>query len=130
VAEQPTDDPLAGLIQIGIKAFRKGDRAGARSLFAALAKQHPHDIRLWLWLAGTTTNPDERRVAIGRAYDIDPEHPLVQKAVAALGMLPEPVPTEPPLEPRMATRRQVVLRWLWLLLALLLVAMLLTLLLG
>jgi hypothetical protein len=52
------------ILQFGIEAARDGNREEARNLFTLLTKQDPNNIQAWLWLAGVSDTPTQRRNAL------------------------------------------------------------------
>jgi hypothetical protein len=77
-------EQLDNLIQVGVQALRDGERAQARALFQALARRHPDHVKLLLWLAASLDSPAERRGALERVLEIDPQNAVAQKGLAAL----------------------------------------------
>jgi hypothetical protein len=120
MTEPKQADPLAPLIQVGVKALREGDRAGARSLFQALVRRHPDHVQLLLWLAASVDSPAERRGALERVLALDPANAVARRGLAALDAASAPIeparPVEAPLTPEGAGRRLRLLQALVLLL--------------
>lgn len=72
------------ILQFGIEAARDGNREEARNLFTLLTKQDPNNIQAWLWLAGVSDNPTQRRNALERALQIDPQNEMALRGLRAL----------------------------------------------
>lgn len=72
------------ILQLGIEAARDGNREEARNLFALLTKQDPTNIQAWLWLAGVSDNTSQRRNALERALQIDPQNEMALRGLRAL----------------------------------------------
>lgn len=72
------------ILQLGIEAARDGNREEARNLFALLTKQNPTNIQAWLWLAGVSDNASQRRNALERALQIDPQNEMALRGLRAL----------------------------------------------
>ena len=72
------------ILQLGIEAARDGNREEARNLFALLTKQDPQNIQAWLWLAGVSDNASQRRNALERALQIDPQNEMALRGLRAL----------------------------------------------
>ena len=72
------------ILQLGIEAARDGNREEARNLFALLTKQDPTNIQAWLWLAGVSDNASQRRNALERALQIDPQNEMALRGLRAL----------------------------------------------
>jgi len=64
------------ILQFGIEAARDGNREEARNLFTLLTKQDPNNIQAWLWLAGVSDTPTQRRNALERALQSDPHNEM------------------------------------------------------
>jgi hypothetical protein len=72
------------ILQFGIEAARDGNREEARNLFTLLTKQDPNNIQAWLWLAGVSDTPTQRRNALERALQIDPHNEMALRGLRAL----------------------------------------------
>ncbi len=72
------------ILQLGIEAARDGNRDEARNLFGLLTKQDPTNIQAWLWLAGVSDNASQRRNALERALQIDPQNEMAIRGLRAL----------------------------------------------
>lgn len=72
------------MLQFGIEAARDGNREEARNLFSLLTKQDPGNIQAWLWLAGVSDNPTQRRNALEHALQIDPQNEMALRGLRAL----------------------------------------------
>jgi len=86
------------ILQLGIEAAREGNREEARNMFGLLTRQQPNNLQAWLWLAGVSDGPDERRAALERALEIEPTNELAIKGLQRLGVS-LPVATMPPSTP-------------------------------
>ncbi len=96
------------LLQLGIDAAREGNREEARNLFSLLTRQEPDNVQAWLWLAGVAEGPEQRRAALERVLELDPDNEMAIKGLQAMGApLPkheserptEASPPPPPPEP-------------------------------
>jgi len=76
------------ILQLGIEAAREGNREKARDLFGLLTRQEPDSAQAWLWLAGVTEGPEQRRAALERAYELDPTNEMALKGLQAIGVNP------------------------------------------
>lgn len=72
------------ILQFGIEAARDGNREEARNLFTLLTKQDPNNIQAWLWLAGVSDSQSQRRNALERALQIDPQNEMALRGLRAL----------------------------------------------
>lgn len=83
--QAPVPGPdIERLLVMATDLARGGNPGGARILFLALAREHPHDPRPWLGLAAATTSTDERRQALERALALDPANQQAQQALQRL----------------------------------------------
>jgi hypothetical protein len=73
------------ILQLGIEAARSNDKAEARELFRLVTREDPNNVQGWLWLAGVAEDREERRAALERVVQIDPNNDLARKGLAALG---------------------------------------------
>lgn len=91
------------LLQLGIDAAREGNREEARNLFSLLTRQEPDNVQAWLWLAGVAEGPEQRRAALERVIELDPDNEMAIKGLQAMGVpLPkrgDERPTEAPPPP-------------------------------
>lgn len=67
------DMAVSGLINRGAEAYRGGQRAEARSLFAEALIAEPENEVAWLWFATVATERGQQRYCIDRALQINPE---------------------------------------------------------
>lgn len=72
------------ILQLGIEAARDGNREEARQLFSLLTKQDPQNIQAWLWMAGVSDSQSQRRNALERALQIDPQNEMALRGLRAL----------------------------------------------
>lgn len=83
--QAPVPGPdIERLLVMATDLARGGNPGGARTLFLALAREHPQDPRPWLGLAAATTSTDERRQALERALALDPANQQAQQALQRL----------------------------------------------
>jgi hypothetical protein len=74
------------ILQLGIEEARNGNRDEARNLFELLTRQEPNNAQAWLWLAGVADNPDQRRAALQRVLELDPDNDMARKGLQAMGV--------------------------------------------
>src|ERR687885_2806056 len=72
------------ILQRGIEAIRAGERAEARELFRMVTREDPRNAQGWLWLAGAAEDREEKRAALERVMEIDPQNALARKGLSAL----------------------------------------------
>lgn len=75
---------LDHLLRMGAAAAQSGQRHAARSLFLALAREHPGDSRVWLGLAGVAASRNEQREALERVVALDPDNERARLALQRL----------------------------------------------
>lgn len=76
------------ILQLGIEAAREGNRDEARNLFSLLTRQEPDNLQAWLWLAGVAEGPEQRRQALERVLELDPNNEMAVKGLQAMGVSP------------------------------------------
>ena len=72
------------ILQRGIEAIRAGERAEARELFRMVTREDPRNAQGWLWLAGAAEDREEKRAALERVMEIEPQNALARKGLSAL----------------------------------------------
>lgn len=70
--ENLPDSPIA-LLNRGVTAYHAGNRDEALRLFAHALLIEPESELGWLWFAAVTDDPAEKRYALDRAIDINPD---------------------------------------------------------
>ncbi|NTW00604.1 MAG: hypothetical protein HGA19_04760 [Oscillochloris sp.] len=75
---------LEQLLKMGVAAARAGNRAAAHSLFLALTRAYPDEVRAWLGLAGVAVSVQEQYEALAHVVALDPEHAQARQALAKL----------------------------------------------
>lgn len=76
------------ILRLGIEAAREGNREEARNLFSLLTRQEPDNVQAWLWLAGVAEGPDQRRAALERVLELEPDNEMALKGLQAMGVTP------------------------------------------
>ena len=74
------------ILQLGIEEARSGNREEARNLFELLTRQEPNNSTAWLWLAGVADNTDQRRAALQRVLELDPNNDMARRGLESLGV--------------------------------------------
>lgn len=72
------------ILQLGIEAARDGNKEEARNLFRLLIGEDSQNVQAWLWLAGVSESLDERRTALERVLELDPDNDMALKSKQAL----------------------------------------------
>jgi hypothetical protein len=105
------------ILRLGKKATEDKRYDEAHRLFTLLTREDPNNVAGWLWLAGVAQSNDERRAALERVIELEPNeegrnHKLARKGLLAMGVTPatpstpsaapipepepEPIPAAPP----------------------------------
>ncbi len=72
------------LLSAGIAALKGGDRQQARQLFTRVVEIKSSDPRPWLWLSGTTDDPQEQRDYLENALAADPNNSAARRGLVLL----------------------------------------------
>lgn len=72
------------LLQDGIRAARAGQREQARDLLMQVIQADERNEAAWLWLSGVVDDPEDVRVCLQNALDINPSNEKAQKGMAWL----------------------------------------------
>ena len=83
----PTRDPnprFDSLLKSGIAAAKKGDRDKARRLLTSATELVFRDPRPWLWLSGTTDDPEEQRSYLEHVLAADPNNSAAKRGLLQL----------------------------------------------
>ncbi|MFN2289979.1 MAG: L,D-transpeptidase family protein [Anaerolineae bacterium] len=134
------NEQIAVLMQRGLEAAQSGNRLGARRYFAAVLELDPTHKQAWLERAAVVEDPREVMAHLAQALTLDPNdkraRQMLRQARRRAGNLPplqelalpstagRPAPVPGPLVAAPKSRRRQALRRLWLLVALLAVALL------
>lgn len=73
-------------LQEGIQKVKDGSLEEAYNIFRKLTDKDPNNEFAWIWLATTSTNPAEKRSALGHALDINPNSSHAKDALRELDM--------------------------------------------
>jgi len=94
------------LVQDGIQAVKNGNRSLAIKLFEQAAMINDTDVRIWIWLSGTTDDLEERRQYLEHAVARDPSNATAKRGLLMITgkldqsrLMPEgasQTPKEPP----------------------------------
>ncbi|HYO87878.1 MAG TPA: hypothetical protein VER79_04475 [Candidatus Limnocylindrales bacterium] len=72
------------LLRQGIDDARSGDRAGARLKFERVVELNDHNEKGWFWLASVVDTDLERRAALEKVLELNPNNDRARKALDAL----------------------------------------------
>jgi tetratricopeptide (TPR) repeat protein len=86
-----------GMIRAGVEAYKKGDKAEARTLLERAIELDDHNEMAWLWLSAVVSNQDEQRTCLENVLVINPRNERAREGLKSLGVDPDMV--APPPEP-------------------------------
>jgi hypothetical protein len=66
---------LEQLLQLGIQAARKGNRAGARVMLQQVLDTDKTNERAWLWMAAIAETSEDRRRYLNAVLRLNPRNP-------------------------------------------------------
>ena len=75
---------LEQLLQLGIQAARKGNKAGARVMFQQIIDADKTNDRAWLWMAAIADTSEDRRRYLNAVLRLNPEHPTALRELEKL----------------------------------------------
>lgn len=74
--------PIPETAQEAISALQRGNKAQARELLEQALADHPHDKRIWMWLAWAAETEAKREEYLRRLLELDPDNQVVQQWLA------------------------------------------------
>lgn len=83
-SNQPPASDVETLLREGIDDARNGDRASARIKFERVVELDDGNEKGWFWLASTLDTDEERRAALDKVLEINPNNDRARKALDAL----------------------------------------------
>lgn len=78
------NDSLKDKLDAGVAAAKAGDKARARQLLEEVISEQPNNELAWIWLASTVNTLKERRLALERVLQINPNNTRAQDALNKL----------------------------------------------
>jgi len=81
MSESDPKAQIRALLQEGMQAARKGDRAHADTLFQAVLEKDPDHEEALLWRAALAEDPDQSAVHLQRALTINPDNTRAQSGL-------------------------------------------------
>lgn len=75
---------LQSKLNAGIEAARAGNQAEARRLLQQVLSADPNNEVAWMWMASAVSTPNERRVCLERALQINPNNARAREALRRL----------------------------------------------
>jgi tetratricopeptide (TPR) repeat protein len=88
-------------LQLGITAFKSGDKDQARVYFLRAIREEPDNEQAWGWLSNTALNLEERIHCLRQIVKINPQNTSAQKLLSELENAQKPVVSDqstPPLD--------------------------------
>jgi predicted TPR repeat methyltransferase len=83
------------MFETAIALAKTGDKAAARILLQQIVASEPHNAQAWGWLAFCAETVAEKRQALERVLEIDPDNQAVRRALEKLPE-EEPAAERPP----------------------------------
>jgi hypothetical protein len=83
-SDDPNTPNLEQLLQLGIQAARKGNKAGARVMFQQIIDADKTNDRAWLWMAAIADTSEDRRRYLNAVLRLNPEHPTALRELEKL----------------------------------------------
>ena len=80
----PNTPNLEQLLQIGIQAARKGNKAGARVTLQQVIDADKTNERAWLWMAAIAETSEDRRRYLNAVLRLNPENPTALRELEKL----------------------------------------------
>ncbi|HRF94569.1 MAG TPA: hypothetical protein PLZ51_05240, partial [Aggregatilineales bacterium] len=79
-----SQDDISQLLEQGIDAAKRGDRATGRRLLEQVIDSEPANELAWIWLASCVNTLKERQECLERVLQINPDNARAKQALAAL----------------------------------------------
>ncbi|MDX2077121.1 MAG: hypothetical protein SFZ02_11865 [bacterium] len=79
-----SQDDISQLLEQGIDAAKRGDRATGRRLLEQVIESDPANELAWIWLASCVNTLKERQECLERVLQINPDNARAKQALAAL----------------------------------------------
>ena len=83
-SDDPNTPNLEQLLQIGIQAARKGNKAGARVTLQQVIDADKTNERAWLWMAAIAETSEDRRRYLNAVLRLNPENPTALRELEKL----------------------------------------------
>lgn len=88
------NEELQNLLRTGIQAAQSGNKALARGILKQVVDQDPRNELGWIWLASVLDSAAERRTALQRVLEINPNNARAKQALDKLTPAATPVPAD------------------------------------
>lgn len=76
-----SDPNLQDLLRQGAEAAREGQKSQARKLFKQIIDKEPDNEKAWFWLASVAESDPERRDALTKVLELNPNNERAQQAL-------------------------------------------------
>lgn len=79
-----SQDDISQVLEQGIEAAKRGDRATGRRLLEQVIEKEPANELAWIWLASCVNTLKERQDCLERVLQINPDNARAKQALSAL----------------------------------------------
>ncbi len=79
-----SNEDISQLLEQGINAAKRGDRATGRKLLTQVIEADPANELAWIWLASCVNSLQDRKECLERVLEINPDNVRAKQALAAL----------------------------------------------
>jgi hypothetical protein len=84
------------MVRAGIRSYRAGRKAEARTLLEKAVEIDEHNEQAWLWLSAVVDSPEDQRTCLENVLFINPENDSARQGLQMLtGGTPPPPPSTP-----------------------------------
>lgn len=87
------------MLRAAIDAYKKGDKASARTLLDRILEVDEYNENAWLWMSASVDTPDEQRTCLENVLVINPNNEKARKGLKSLGFDPDATTMVPPPAP-------------------------------
>lgn len=77
---------MTNLLENGIAAAKKGDKARARQYIQQAVQENPQNTAAWLWLSTLVDQAEQKKYCYQKVLALDPENEYALKGMAQLGI--------------------------------------------
>ena len=97
-----SNEDISQLLEQGIDAAKRGDRATGRKLLTQVLEADPANELAWIWLASCVNTLQERKECLERVLEINPDNARAKQALAAISgdSGKQPPPPRPRRDPK------------------------------
>ncbi|MCL4252425.1 MAG: PD40 domain-containing protein [Anaerolineae bacterium] len=97
-----SNEDISQLLEQGIDAAKRGDRATGRRLLTQVLEADPANELAWIWLASCVNTLEDRKECLERVLEINPDNARAKQALAAISgdSVKPDKPSRPRREPK------------------------------